>query len=102
VTLKISDLRRLCVHRQLRVTFQLRTGKDCCINEHGSTVIDGVAGCLVSEEEFQAADRLEVLSVGSRQVLSLTHDELTALAGNRRDGSSAPTVKRPPLIQSVQ
>jgi hypothetical protein len=92
----------MCVRRQLRVTFRLGDGRSCCINEHGATVIDGAAGWLVNEEDFRVAERLEVVSVGSRETVTLTHDELMSFAEHSKGRRKPPTVKEVPLIQSVQ
>ena len=62
--MELSDLRRLCIRRQLRVTYVDSRGERCCINEHGATLRDGVAGWLQSEEEFAQARSFEVAAIG--------------------------------------
>ena len=87
----LADLRRLCIRRQLRVTFIDAGGKRCSINEHGATLRDGVAGWLQSEEDFSRASVFEVLGRGEskprmidRTGLSRLHSEGTEVAGKRR------------------
>jgi hypothetical protein len=88
----------------MRVCFSLTTGSRCCINEHGSTVVDDQAGCLLDEAEFAKIGEFEVSSAASDYTRILTPEQLQELlqkvpATRKR---SAPTVKRASLLQSVQ
>jgi hypothetical protein len=88
----------------MRVCFALSTGSWCCINEHGSTVIDGQAGCLLNEEEFAVTPEFEALSVFSKKSSILTREQLSALMQEDAETRRRPalTVKPVSLLQSLQ
>lgn len=99
--MNLSDLRRLCIRRQLRVTFADGNGICCCINEHGASLREGVAGWLQSEEDFARVTRFEVSVPGSKQVRKIDRAGLERLcdgvaSSERGSGSAA---KRMTLLQ---
>jgi hypothetical protein len=88
----------------MRVCFTLSTGRQCCINEHGSTVVNGEAGGLVAEEEFHAAQDFEVVSLFSGETRTLSREQLCTFAQTHSAprGRAVPTVKQVSLLQSLQ
>lgn len=78
--LRLADVRRLCLRRGLRVSFHLQNGQECCINEHGATVIAGQAGSAEAAEEFSRADRFR-LSGGGIRPREITRAALERLIG---------------------
>lgn len=76
----LADLRRLCIRRQLRVAFTDSAGNRCCINEHGATLRDGIAGWLQPEEEFQRVDRFEVTDLTGADRHELDRKALQSLS----------------------
>ena len=99
--MNLADLRRLCIRRQLRVTFVNTRGDRCCINEHGASLRHGVAGWLHSDEDFALARRFEVAAVGetkprqfNREGLERMSNELVEAAGKRTSAA-----KRLSLLQ---
>jgi hypothetical protein len=63
--MKLSDVRRLCLRRQLRISFRIVNGPEYCINEHGATVLNGQAGVTEVGELFEAATEFRLTLVRS-------------------------------------
>src|SRR5688572_11177752 len=76
----LADVRRLCIRRQLRVTFIDSRGERCCINEHGATIRGGIAGWLQSDEEFAQISRFEVAFAGETRPRQISRGGLERLA----------------------
>ena len=55
--MKLADLRRLSIRKQLRIHFRLRNGMECVISEHGIAQVPALKGVpdFNLEEELTAA-----------------------------------------------
>ena len=40
--MKLADLRKLSIRRQIRIRFPLRNGMECVVNEHGIAQVPGL------------------------------------------------------------
>ena len=92
--MKLADLRRLAIRRQIRIRFPLRNGLECTVTEHGVAQVAGLKGVpdFNLEEELAAAPRFEldqanaspkVISRGSKRPVegsSVGREELAAMA----------------------
>lgn len=76
----LPELRRLCIRRQLSVSFLLPSGVEVCINQHGATVVDGQAGAIAPEEEFPQATRFRMLTKASERWRPVSRNALERLA----------------------
>ena len=84
--MQLCDLRRLCIRRQLRVAFTVNDGNDCCINEHGATLISGTAGWLSSAADFGAAHEFRTTETATGRLRVVTRQQLQKMIG----GQAAP------------
>jgi hypothetical protein len=76
----LPELRRLCIRRQLSVSFVLPSGVECCINQHGATVIDGQAGSIAASDGFERATRFRILTPSSGRWRPISRNALERLA----------------------
>ena len=85
----LSDLRRLSVKQNLRITFPLSNGMECVLNEHGVAQVPALRAvpAFSLEEECAAASLFTVESVGLSEKEKAkavprryTRDEITAMA----------------------
>lgn len=76
----LAELRRLCIRRQLSVSFVMPSGVECCINQHGATVVDGQAGSIAAEEGFDKATRFRILTASSGRWRPISRNALERLA----------------------
>lgn len=55
--MKLADLRRLAIRRQVRIRFRLRNGLECIVTEHGVAQVEGLKGVpdFNLEEELAVA-----------------------------------------------
>ena len=74
--MRLSDVRRLCLRRQLRVSFRVVNGPEYCINEHGATTLNGEAGVAGLEELFEAATEFRLTLVRSGRSRRISRDAL--------------------------
>jgi hypothetical protein len=87
--MKLSDLRRVTVRKNLRIRFPLSTGMECVLNEHGIAQVPALraAPAFNLEEELAAAREFVVEPVcatekdkARQKPRSYTRDEMIALA----------------------
>jgi len=97
--MQLCDLRRLCIRRQLRVAFNLNSGEDCCINEHGATLISGTAGWLSSAADFGAAREFRMTETATGRFRIVTRLELQKMVGGQPAPAAASARKRHSLLQ---
>jgi len=65
--MRLNDLRRLAVKKQLRVRFTLANGMHCIVNEHGVGTVPGLNGTpeLNLEEELERATEFNLESAAA-------------------------------------
>ena len=97
--MQLSDLRRLCIRRQLRVAFSLNSGEDCCINEHGATLLSGTAGWLSSAADFGAAREFRITETATGRRRIVTRPELQKMLAPPAPAMAASARKRHSLLQ---
>ena len=98
--MQLCDLRRLCIRRQLRVAFNLNSGEECCINEHGATLISGTAGWLSSAADFGAAREFRITETATGRFRIVTRPELQKMVGGRAASAMAASARnRHSLLQ---
>jgi len=86
--MKLADLRRLAIRRNIRIHFQLARGSECVVNEHGVAQVPALKGApdFNLEQELAAAPKflLEPLAGGGKtrpvKPQLLTREELAAMA----------------------
>jgi hypothetical protein len=76
----LPELRRLCIRRQLSVSFTLPDATECSINEHGATVINGQAGSLAASQGFEGATGFRIMTKGSGRWRPISRNALERLA----------------------
>jgi hypothetical protein len=96
--MKLSDLRKVTVKKQLRIRFALSNGMECIVNEHGIAQVPALRAVpsfnledeLVSVQTFvvepAAAGEKDKTKPGAR---NYTRDEMAALAA-AGTGAAAP------------
>jgi len=85
--MKLADLRRLAIRKNIRIRFQLAHGWECVVNEHGIAQVPALRGApdFNLEEELAAAPKflLEPLTGGGKnrpvKPQLLTREELAAM-----------------------
>jgi len=87
--MKLSDLRRVTVKKNLRIRFSLSNGMECVLNEHGIAQVPALRAvpAFSLEEEFAAAGEffVEPADVTEKEKAKAkprryTRDEMAALA----------------------
>ena len=95
--MKLADLRKLSIRKQLRIRFRLQNGMECVVNEHGVAQVPawrGVADFNL-EQELAGARQFVLESAGAadakggQQPRSMGREELAALAAASPAGASA-------------
>ena len=94
--MKLADLRKLAIRKQIRICFQLKNGMECVVNEKGVAQVPS----LKAPPQFNLEDELAgaltfvmepVVVAGTRNVpkpSTIGRDELAALAA--AGGEAAP------------
>ncbi len=85
--MKLVDLRKIAVRRQLRIRFQISNGLECVVNQHGVAQAPALRGIpdfnLEKELESVSEFVLEPSAGDSKKAAparSLTREELAAMA----------------------
>lgn len=83
--MKLADLRKLSIRRQIRIRFPIRNGMECIVNEHGIAQVPALRSIpdFNLEQELESASEfvLEPVSPGpSRQLARTELDTLVAAA----------------------
>ena len=91
--MKLVDLRKLAIRKQIRIRFRLRNGMECVITEHGVSQVPGWHGVPdfnLEEELAQAAsfllDPVAARAKGAPEGKPVPREEL---AGMTAGGASA-------------
>jgi hypothetical protein len=91
---KLADLRKLAIRRQIRIRFGIRNGMECVITEHGVAQVEALKGAadFNLEEELAAATNFQLdplnaskknppASKGAPVSTLVGREELAAMAG---------------------
>jgi len=92
----------MCIRRQLRVSFSLNSGAECCINEHGATLISGTAGWLSSAADFDAALQFRISDAATGRLRSVSRPELERMADEPGAPAASSARKRHSLLQLTE
>ena len=82
--MKLADLRKLSIRKQLQIRFRLRNGMECVITEHGVAKVPALKGVPEFNLEQELASISDfvlepVKSQGQGQPRSIGRDELAAM-----------------------
>jgi hypothetical protein len=82
--MKLADLRRLTIRKQLKIHFKLRNGAECIVNEHGVALAPALRSVpdFNFEDELAAAGEFLVEPAAQGQARKLTRAEMTAMAAD--------------------
>jgi len=95
--MKLSDLRKVTVKKNLRIRFALSNGLECVLNEHGIAQVPALraAPAFNLEDELAGAQKflVEPAAAGGKdknqpKPRSYTRDEMAALAAGGAGGES--------------
>jgi hypothetical protein len=96
--MKLSDLRRVTVKKNLRIRFPLSNGMECVLNEHGIAQVPELRAvpAFNLEDELAAAGEFVVESASATEKDKIkqkprryTRDEMAALATAGAGGAAA-------------
>lgn len=82
--------------------FNLNDGQNCCINEHGATLISGTAGWLTSAVDFEAAGKFRVAETATGRLRTVSRAELERMASGTAAASGSSARKRHSLLQLTE
>ena len=83
--MKLADLRKLAIRRQIRIRFALRNGMECVVDQHGVARVPALNGVPDFDLEVELASASEftvepaVSGKDSPQPRSVRRDELAAM-----------------------
>ena len=82
--MKLADLRRLTIRKQLKIHFRLRNGMECIVNEHGVAQAPELKSVpdFNFEEELAAASEFLVEPAAPGQAKRLSRAEMSAMAAD--------------------
>jgi hypothetical protein len=87
--MKLADLRKLSIRKQLRIRFRLQNGMECVVTEHGIAQVPELKGI----PDFNLEQ--ELVSAGS----FLLEPVVTGGKGDKKDSPKARSVGREELAQ---
>lgn len=94
--MKLSDLRKVTVKKNLRIRFTLSNGMECVLNEHGVAQVPGLRAVpsFNLEDELAGVQQFLVEPAGEKDKTKLkprgyTRDEMTAIATAAPGGDTA-------------
>lgn len=82
--MKLADLRRLSIRKQLKIHFKLRNGMECVVNEHGVAQAPELRSVpeFNFEEELAAAGEFLVEPLPQGQARKLSRAEMASMAAD--------------------
>jgi len=82
--MKLGDLRRLSIKKQLKIHFKLRNGMECIVNEQGVATAPELRAVpdFNFDDELAAAGEFLVEPAPPGQAKKLTRAEMTAMAAD--------------------
>jgi len=92
--MKLADLRKLAIRKQVRIHFRLRNGLECVVNEKGVAQVPALKAPpdFSLEEELSAAGSFDIEPVAlaaGRNASPTTQIPRAELAAMTRDGAGA-------------
>ncbi|MBV6430836.1 MAG: hypothetical protein IANPNBLG_00956 [Bryobacteraceae bacterium] len=91
--MKLSELRRLTIRKQMRIRFTLSGGSECLINEHGIAQVPGLQSPpdfnLEQEVAQAAAFRIEYMGEEKTPARAATVAELQKMVAAVTPGAAA-------------
>ncbi len=81
--MKLADLRKLAIRRQLRILFPISNGMECLMTEHGVASVPGLKGAVSFnlEEELASAQQFRLEPAASGGVRTASREELESMIG---------------------
>jgi hypothetical protein len=79
---KLADLRKLSIRRQIRIRFPIRNGMECVVNEHGVAQVPGLRSIpdFNLEQELDTASSFVIEPVApSSKPQQIPRDELASM-----------------------
>lgn len=90
--MKLADLRKLSIRRQIRIRFPIRNGMECVVNEHGIAQVPGLHSIpdFNLEQELVSATSFVVESVAtpSAKPRPIQRDELASMIAPDSPGAA--------------
>ena len=82
--MKLADLRRLAIKKQLKIHFQLNNGTECIVNEMGVAQVPALRSVpeFNLEEELAGASDFLVEPAGAGQPRKLSRPEIMSMAAD--------------------
>ena len=89
--MKLTDLRRLTIRKQLRIRCQLPNGMECVIDEHGLAQIPGLKSIpdFSIQESIQSVERFRIESVNGDKPRDARPEDLMKLVASIAPGQAA-------------
>ena len=89
--MKLADLRKLSIRRQIRIRFAIRNGMECVITEHGIAQVPGLRSVpdFNLEQELASAGNFTLEPVTAPSPRSIGRDELDAMLAAIAPGAVA-------------
>lgn len=90
--MKLADLRRLTIRRQIRVRFPIRNGMECVVTEHGIAQVPGLRSMpdFNLEQELAAASAFVLEPVPAGTPRSIGRTELDAMVTSAGPAGAMP------------
>jgi hypothetical protein len=89
---KLADLRKLSIRRQIRIRFPIRNGMECVVNEHGIAQVPGLRSLpdFNLEQELVSATSfvLEPVAAASAKPRQIAREELDSMIGPDTPGAA--------------
>ena len=81
--MKLADLRKLAIRRQLRIRFSISNGMECLMTEHGVARVPELKGAAVFnlEDELASAREFRLEPAASGAARTVAREELESMIG---------------------
>ena len=79
--MKLADLRKLSIRRQVRIRFPIRNGMECVVNEHGIAQVPALHAIpdFNLEQELASASAFVLEPVAAGSARNLVREDLDAM-----------------------
>lgn len=90
--MKLADLRKLSIRRQIRIRFPLRNGMECVVNEHGIAQVPALRSIpdFNLEQELATASAFVVDPVSAGSSRQVAREELDTMIASATGPATAP------------
>ena len=87
--MKLADLRKLSIRRQIRIRFPIRNGMECVITEHGIAQVPGLRAVpdFNLEQELASASAFVLEPAAPSPSRQIGRDQLDALVASAGPGA---------------